>query len=191
MTNLVRSMMILLSVLVFSCSDGEDGAIGPAGQDGINGVDGQDGTNGEDGSEGATGTANVIYSDWMARDFLFQFATTENFQGLEEFDSSEFNENTDFVFVYGRRVTGSDTEIYQLPYVGNVPSQDYYEFGLFNTAEGLILQLRARTLDASLSDFDYFNDFRYMIIPGGVAKSAKDYTSMSYKEIVTMFNIPE
>lgn len=90
-TNLVKGMMIVMvSLLIFSCSDGEDGAIGPAGQDGVNGVDGTNGTDGSNGADGVDGeggppgTANVIYSDWIATDLklMYRLKLMNNFSPL-------------------------------------------------------------------------------------------------------------
>lgn len=184
-TNLVKGIMIvMLSILMFSCSDGEDGTIGPEGPAGIDGQDGTNGTNGE------PGTANVIYSEWIARNFFIAGANDDNFQGLEVLDSNEFNENTDVVLVFGRRGTEGDYDIYPLPYI--LASQDeYYGFGILSATGGFSLQVRVNTLDGGTNLFTFFSDFRYVIIPGGVAKSAKDYKSMSYKEIRALLNIPE
>ncbi|WP_025666208.1 collagen-like protein [Aquimarina megaterium] len=204
-TNLVKGMMIVMvSLLIFSCSDGEDGAIGPAGQDGVNGVDGangtdgNDGADGQDGEDGQPGTANVIYSDWIAEDFETNVAAETNEQLLTTFNLSEFNLNEDVILVYGRHeVNILVSEIKQLPYI--LASQnEYYGFEVASFVGGSSLRIEVTTLDGSTNIFTFFDDFRYVIIPGGVAastssatKSAIDYTKMSYEEIITLFNIPE
>lgn len=217
-TNLVKGMMIvMLSVLMFSCSDGEDGAIGPAGQDGVNGVDGAngtggndgangtDGTDGQNGEDGPSGTANVIYSDWIARDFETNVAAETNQQLLTSFNLAEFNLNEDVILVYGRReVNIIVSEIKLLPYI--LASQsEFYTFEVSSFSGGSSLRIEVSTLDGGTNLFTFFDDFRYVIIPGGVltsssvasdglepgSKSAKDYKNMSYKEITTLFNIPE
>ncbi|WP_108866962.1 collagen-like protein [Aquimarina aquimarini] len=48
--------LAIITLLTFSCSDGEDGAVGPTGPQGVNG---QDGTNGQNGTDGQDGNANV------------------------------------------------------------------------------------------------------------------------------------
>ncbi len=214
-TNLVKGMMIvMLSVLMFSCSDGEDGAIGPAGQDGVNGVDGANGTGGNDGAngtdgtdgtDGPPGTANVIYSDWIARDFETNGAAETNEQLLTSFNLAEFNLNEDVILIYGRReVNIIISEIKQLPYI--LASQnEFYSFRVSSFSGGSALRIEVTTLDGGTNLFTFFDDFRYVIIPGGVStsssaasdglesgsKSAKDYKNMSYEEIKTLFNIPE
>ncbi len=205
MTNFVKYMMIvLLSLFIFSCSDGEDGARGPAGQDGVDGVgvDGQDGATGQDGvdgqngTDGEPGTANVIYSDWIPENFDgSRPESAESTDGIYEsytlvsgLSNQIIEEGT--ILVYGRR---NGSLIRPLPYI-NVDNGEIYNFLLLNG----ILKAEAKTLDNSNKDFEFFSEFRYIIIPGGVAvpssatsKSAKDYTSMSYKEVLSMFNIPE
>ncbi|WP_128755211.1 collagen-like protein [Aquimarina sediminis] len=205
MTNLVRGIMILLlSVLVFSCSDGEDGAIGPAGQDGINGVDGadgqdgQDGADGEDGTDGQPGTANVIYSDWIARDFDTAGAASTNGQLLATLGINDFDLNQDVILVYGRNeVNVIVSEVKLLPYI-LASQEEYYGFEVSSFVGGSTLRIEVATLDGGTNLFTFFDDFRYVIIPGGTAlpgeeaaKSIKDYTSMSYEEIIAAFNIPE
>ncbi|WP_108808268.1 collagen-like protein [Aquimarina spinulae] len=211
-TNLVKGMMIVMvSLLIFSCSDGEDGAIGPAGQDGVNGVDGTNGTDGSNGADGVDGeggppgTANVIYSDWIATDFETNVPAETNEQLLTSFNFGEFNLNEDVILVYGRHeVNILVSEIKQLPYI--LASQnEYYGFEVSSFSGGSSLRIEVTTLDGGTNLFTFFDDFRYVIIPGGISassstasgglesgsKSARDYTKMSYQEIKTLFNIPE
>ncbi len=205
-TNLVRSITFLLVIgLFFSCSDGEDGAIGPAGQDGINGqdgaegVDGTDGQDGQDGADGAPGTANVIYSDWISADFL---SGTESSSGLTSFGfGDDFDREVDVVLVYGfvDFILGT---VYELPYF-NVDDAEFYSVTIGSGVGFLSLRVTAQSTDGADKDFEFFDSFRYVIIPGGVsvsssagsleldAKSAEDYKNMSYQEIIEVFNIPE
>ncbi|WP_024768517.1 hypothetical protein [Aquimarina macrocephali] len=206
-TNLVKGMMIVMvSLLVFSCSDGEDGAIGPAGQDGINGVDGTngtdgndggDGTDGQNGEDGQPGTANVIYSDWIPADFPGGGATDKSMLLLSSLTA--FDKDTDAILVYGRNPANAlFFNVYKLPYF-NIDNEEFYNMVLGEGFGFESLRVEARTTDGLLKAFGFFDDFRYVIIPGGVAtnptssatKSAKDYSSMSYDEIITLFNIPE
>ncbi len=198
MKNIIRSMIIvMLSTLIFSCSDGEDGAIGPTGQDGVDGVDGTNGTDGTDGTDGPPGTANVIYSDWIPADF----------PGGIDFDKSmlllssltAFDQDTDAILVYGRNPANAlFFNVYKLPYF-NIDNEEFYNIVLGEGAGFESLRVQARTTDGLLKAFSFFDDFRYVIIPGGVStnptssatKSSKDYSSMSYEEVRALFNIPE
>lgn len=207
-------MIVMVSLLIFSCSDGEDGAIGPAGQDGVNGADGANGadgndgangTDGENGDDGSPGTANVMYSDWIARDFETNVPAETNEQLLTSFNLAEFNLNEDVILVYGRHeVNILVSEIKQLPYI--LASQnEFYTFEVSSFSGGSSLRIEVSTLDGGTNLFTFFDDFRYVIIPGGVStsssaasgglesgsKSAEDYKNMSYEEIKTLFNIPE
>jgi len=178
----------LLTTLLFVACSSEDG------QDGVNGLNGIDGIDGADGADGETGTANVIFSDWIDRDFLLDGAQASNLMGLEVFNASELNPVTDVVLVYGERDTGSDADgIYMLPYI--LASQnEYYGFGLFNVTGGTGLQIRVNTLDGGTNLFTFFSSYRYVIIPGGISTSGKssiNYTKMTYQEIIDLFNIPE
>ncbi len=185
-TNLVRltTAMVFL-MFIFSCSDGEDGAIGPQGPQGEQGPQGAQGDQGE---QGEAGTANVIYSEWIARNFFIAGANEENFQGLEVLNDTEFNPDTDVVLVFGRRGEEGSVEIYQLPYL-LISQDEWYGFGLLTASGGLSLQVRVRTLDGGTNIFTFFDEFRYVIIPGGVAKSSLNYQNMSYQEIVSLFDI--
>ncbi|WP_103071285.1 collagen-like protein [Aquimarina sediminis] len=93
--------LAVITLLTFSCSDGEDGAVGPAGPQGEQGTDGQDGTNGQDGTDGENGNANVV-------SVLFEDQTISN--GDNVFDIPELTQEIfDNGFVFGYvTVTGND-----------------------------------------------------------------------------------
>lgn len=199
------SKLVVLSFIIFSCS-GEDGDIGPQGPQGpqgeqgatgANGADGADGVDGADGAQGEPGTANVIYSDWIERNFIVGVAAESNIMGLGVFDETELNPDTDVVLVYGRKTTGSSPDnlgIYQLPY--NFSAQnEYYGFGLFEVTGGTGIQVRVNTTDGGSNLFTFFDDFRYIIIPGGQADGSAaalaQYKSMSYEGIIKKLNITE
>lgn len=187
--NLLKSAaVILLTITMISCSgdDGEQGLQGPPGEQG------EQGPTGDQGPQGETGTANVIYSNWISANYLLSGSQESNLMGLGVLNSSELNPDTDVVIVYGRRDASSDTDgIYTLPYL--LSSQDeYYTFGLFDVTGGTGIQVRVNTTDGGTNVFSFFTDYRYVIIPGGqtaAARGTKEYTSMSYKEISTLFNI--
>ncbi|WP_160114778.1 collagen-like protein [Aquimarina sp. AU474] len=191
MKNLVKlSWILVILISLFSCSDGEDGSIGPVGEQGEQGPIGE---------QGDPGTANVIYSDWIPNGFnpgggllqkLFTLASEQQITDLG------VNLDTSTVLVYGRgdilAVIGD--EVLPLPYE-NRATDERYTYAIYNGS------IRAVGLAASNTDndFDRFDDYRYVIIPGGVAvgsntssiKSKIDYTTMSYQQIAILFNIPE
>ena len=186
--------LIFIASLFLACSkeDGKDGATGPAGTQGEQGVAGTDGADGE---QGETGSANVIYSDWIDVDYLLNGALESNLQGLGTFTESELNKDTDVVLVYGQRDTESTADgVYALPYI--LASQDEYYSFMLTDASGITTSIRAtvNTLDGGTNLFNFFQQYRYVIIPGGISDSGKssiDYSKMTYEEIVEHFNIPE
>ncbi|NAS30987.1 hypothetical protein GTQ40_08410 [Flavobacteriaceae bacterium R38] len=185
--------LMIAAGLLFSCSDGEDGAIGPIGPQGEQGPEGPQGPQGEE------GTANVIFSEWIPRNFIVPGAAEENIQGLEVFNDSELNVNTDVVLVFGRRSEGEGSfSVYQLPFLFDA-QDEYYGFGLFDVTGGTGLQVRVNTLDGGTNLFTFFSDFRYVIIPGGTAANSAaqqnfqgeayqlDFEKMSYEEVLERF----
>ncbi|MEH6679511.1 MAG: hypothetical protein V7724_03135 [Sediminicola sp.] len=189
-----KLLMIGTVVLLCSCSaeDGEDGAIGPQGPQGEQGVGGPQG---EQGEQGEPGTANVIYSDWIPVDYIVDVAAESNLMGLGVLNSSELNQETDVLLVYGQRETeaGTTDGIFGLPFI-LATQNEYYGFGLFDASGGTGIQVRVNTLDGGANLFTFFTSYRYVIIPGGMpsaGKSTIDYTKMTYEEILERFNIPE
>ncbi|WP_339917971.1 hypothetical protein [Yeosuana marina] len=198
-TKLINTLFLASLIIFLTSCSGDDGATGPIGPQGEQGAAGPQGPQGE---QGETGTANVIYSDWIDANYLLSGAQESNIMGLDVFLSSEFNLATDLVMVYGNRNNGSDSDgVYSLPYVF-AAQNEYYGFGLFEVTGGTGLQIRVNTLDGGSNLFTFFQQYRYIIVPGGIsassAKSAPDksksslnYTNMSYRELLEHFNIPE
>lgn len=196
----VFSLIFLVS-LFLACSkeDGQDGAIGPAGpqgEQGITGANGADGMDGEQGEQGETGTANVLFSDWIASEFNGISAAELSEQLLVSLGLSDFNTDQDLMMIYGRHsVNALNFDILQLPY--ELTSQnEIYRYRLSEGSGFTALYIENTTTDGGTNLFTYFDDYRYIIIPGGNATSGKssnsiDYTKMSYKEIVTHLNISE
>ncbi|WP_131248781.1 collagen-like protein [Aquimarina atlantica] len=190
MTSIVRGIiMLFLSVIIFSCSDGEDGAIGPAGQNGIDGINGQDG---QDGTDGQPGTANVIYSDWIPTGFE-NFINNSNADfTINAPDMTDAIIESGAILVYGKNIGNlNDEDTYAIPVV--LTNTHFF------TAEAAgQLELRIRSLDGDIIGDPFFEEYRYILIPGGIpvnqsvgTKSAKDYATMSYREAISLFNIPE
>ncbi|WP_299435727.1 hypothetical protein [uncultured Aquimarina sp.] len=193
MKNLIGCVVVLLlSVGIISC-EGEDGAVGPQGEQGEQGEQGDQGLDGDQGDQGDPGTANVIYSDWIARDYDNSGGLAEetNEQLLATLGLGDFDLTQDILLVYGRReISAIVTEINQLPYI-HVSENDFYGFEVASFNGGFTLRIKVATLDGTTSAFAFFQGFKYVIIPGGVAagKSVNDYKNMSYEEIATLFNI--
>ncbi|MBU2926699.1 hypothetical protein [Winogradskyella psychrotolerans] len=189
-TNLLRPIlrMLFISLLFFSCSP-EDG------NDGIDGIDGIDGADGADGADGETGTANVIYSDWIASGF--PDTINSNFDQWEMYAPELTQEihDTGVILVYAR----VSNLIYSIPTSFFGTTQEQWSFRLFDFNDTLIA-IRVQSIDDSNIGTPFLNgDFRYVIIPGGTSASSRpangssqvDYSSMSYEEIKSLFNIPD
>lgn len=184
--------------LATSCSpeDGEDGAIGPQGEQGIQGEQGEQGEQGPQGEQGEPGTANVIYSDWIASEFGSFAAAEQSEQLLVSLGLGEFNISNDLLLVYGRReISAVSNNVYQLPF-DLISQNEKYRYRLSEGTGFIALHVEALNTAGGTNLFTYFDDFRYVIIPGGASTSGKsasamDFTKMSYEEIVEYFNISE
>lgn len=184
--------MALLATMVIACSpdDGEDGAIGPQG---VQGEQGQTGPQGEQGETGETGTANVIYSDWIPSGFESPIADTHAsfpIQNVEEL-TDEIKANG-YISVYGRYTTAY-TIIEPLPKSIFGLRMQHYDFQINDLNQNINIWITS--IDGSDIEIPIYDDYRYIIIPGGTpstsGKSKVDYSKMSYEELVSLFHIPE
>lgn len=194
--------VLFIASMLFACSpdDGRDGATGSKGEQG------EPGEAGADGAQGDTGTANVIYSDWIVRDFDIAVASETNQQLIATLGLNDIDFDEDVLLVYGRNeVNVLVSEVYQLPYI-LASQQEYYGFNISSFNGGYSLRIQVSTLDGGSNLFTFFDDFRYVIIPGGNPVSSNrngnsestgskssglDYTTMTYQEIIDHFNIPD
>ncbi len=189
--------ILFITGLILSCSseDGEDGAIGPQGQQGEQGpagAAGEDGAQGDQGDQGDPGTANVIYSDWFDTELGGDIAASnESFTiAAPEIDADMLDFGT--VLVYGRRDVPAI--VYQLPIVFGAARQQSYFFSA--TAQEIRISVHATDLGGDVGNGAFIEQYRYVLIPGGASTSgksttSKDYSKMTYEEIVALFNIPE
>jgi hypothetical protein len=186
--------MVLSMALAISCSpdDGADGAVGPQGPQGEQGVAGPQG---EQGEKGEPGTANVIYSDWVNTEFGNNIiATSESFSiAAPEIDPDMLNFGT--ILVYARRIDAEIGNIvYQLPIVFGAARQQSYYFRA--QSEEIIISVVGNEQGESVGDGAFLQQYRYVLIPGGVSTSGKsgqelDFSKMTYEEVINHFNIPE
>jgi len=166
--------IFLLAISTISCS----------------GDDGTDGVNGADGAPGAAGTANVIYSAWLTApaaaaetiDGTSGMSTTIN---APELSADILSKGTILVYVS----FGSGT--YTVPYTSTAG-------GFVNTITAIsnlqkIKLFRFRHDGGGTVNLPTTLNWRYILIPGGVAATAKtakqDYSKMSYEEVCAHFNI--
>lgn len=202
---IIFNLLIVISLISLSCS--EDGPAGPAGPSGPAGVAGPTGATG---ATGATGTANVIYGEW------FTPATYEatTIFGMKHFAHTltvpEFTQevlDSGAVLVYAK-LQGYNPLIWPHDQVGQLALTITYLSGssVYDTwsafaAEGSLKIdfVNSNNIYTSISNA---HQFRYIVIPGGVAASAGgrvaqfDETlarlrAMSYEEAMAVLGIPE
>ncbi len=173
-------------ILLFSCSkeDGQDGAIGPAGPQG------EQGPAGPQGSQGETGSPNVIYSSWINSEFNDNLIATGSSFTVDVPDLSEDILNNGVILGFGKQDTGLAVFIYQLPHI----TGDNHYF--LRVTEENTIEFSVSSIDGTSVGNTFFDQYRYVLIPGGNTASGKsanaiDYSKMTYEEVIDYFNIPE
>jgi hypothetical protein len=210
-------LLISLTILIISCT--KEGPEGPTGGIGAQGIPGTPGNPGAGGAAGATGpqgplgTANVIYSGWLASPTTFGVAgwfdttlTTIGLVSRANFTAPSMSQailDQGLTMVYHTFTStppptgGANAQ--PLPYSTSVGAQ-IIEIN-YRPAVGRVIvfikNLSATTSYGLLSG----HYFRYIIVPGGVAGGrmingpAAGYTvqqlqGMSYEQVLKKFNIP-
>ncbi|MEC7264977.1 MAG: hypothetical protein VXW38_14655, partial [Bacteroidota bacterium] len=172
----------LLGFIFVACSpdDGEDGATGPQGIQGEQGPAGNQGAQGEQGEQGETGTANVIYSDWIPSGFDSPITDTNAsfvIQNVEEL-TDEVKANG-YIAVYGK-YTSIYTIIEPLPKSIFGLRMQHYDFQINDLNQNINIWITS--IDGSDIEIPIYDDYRYIIIPGGTpstsGKGAVDYSKM-------------
>lgn len=169
--------ILFIAISTISCSSDD-------GTDGVNGADGQIGP------AGPAGTANVIYSAWINAPAAVA-ETIDGTSGMStsinapELSTDILNKGT--VLVYVSFGTGT----FAVPYTSTAG-------GFVNTITAIsslqkIKFFRFRHDGAGAVNIPVSLSWRYILIPGGVAATAKksnlDYSKMSYEEVCARFNI--
>jgi len=146
-----RLSVLALSVsLLFTACKGKDGAAG---------------TNGTNGTNGATGTANVMYSPWL--DVTFTLNTTDSFYyatiTAPKLVDSILQKGT--VMTYINANTAASPTVFPLPYT------DLTSFLFIDVAytQGKINLSSDGNISTTTSGGSKVQQYRYVIIPGGVA----------------------
>jgi hypothetical protein len=169
---------------------GSNGATGATGAAGATGATGAVGPQGPAGATGPAGTANVIYSAWSLPTFTASstfFVAQPAAPGI-----TQAIMDRGVVLAYMSNGTGTATSgfnVWTLPYTRPGDATLIYH----QYVVGTIVYIAS----ANLTGFQ----FRYVIIPGGVAGGrttgvgGTNYTveqlkAMSYQEVVSLFHIP-
>lgn len=191
-------VVIFILVIAFITSTGCEGPAGPQGEIGPQGPQGSSGVQGVAGEDGEDGTANVIYSEWINFELdnwsgsLTFFGQTRREYPIEELaiDSEIIEKGT--VMVYAR-FGGTNARIQPLPIIGPITSTSRDQVLNFHIRlENIFIEffnLVDRDLDPGR--FGSSNQYRYIIIPGGVpAKAIGDYPDMNdYYAVMEYFGI--
>lgn len=184
----IFSVLVIVG-LVLSCSkDGNDGAVGPQGPQGEQGPQGPQGA---EGSDGEIGTANVIYSEWIASELDDNIIATGSGFSVEVSELTQEVMDTGVILGYGKNDFVVGSNIYQLPFLSG--TNQY----LVRPAEPGMIRFEVSSIEGLSVGTSFFEEYRYVIIPGGnPASSGKsstviNYNKMSYEEIIEHFNIPE
>jgi Collagen triple helix repeat (20 copies) len=212
----------ILAILFITVSCTKEGPEGPVGAQGPQGPPGTPGANGAAGSTGATGqqgppgTANVIYSGWIASPTTFGVAgwfdtsiTTLGTVSRANFSAPSMTQailDQGLTMVYHTFVSGGGSptggaNAQSLPYNVGIGGGNFVEVN-YRPAVGRVFVYLHNVLPGT-GGFGFLagHYFRYIIIPGGVSGgrmmngSASGYTieqlkAMSYDEVIKKFNIP-
>lgn len=177
---------------------GVDGTAANQGDPGAQGQQGEEGPKGEQGPKGDTGTANVIYSDWIPTEFPNNITTSGAGFDIDAPNLTMDIMNKGTVMVFGRNLTIFGFDYFALPFI---TSGDQHNFRI---EKEKVLRITAATLSGAVSSQvgnPFFEDYRYVIIPGGkpattgpvigTDKKALNYSKMSYEELTQYFDIPQ
>lgn len=204
MKSRIACLLIVISFITLSCS--EEGPAGPAGPAGPTGATGPQGPAGE---TGATGTANVIYGAWFTPE---EYEVTTVYSMKKFTYTAEVPELTQevldngVVLVYAKLI-GYVASIWPAGQVGQLPITLTYTSGstVYDTwsAFSTVGNLKIEFVNSGniYSTINTSHQFRYIVIPGGVAASGgrlanNDETisrlrTMTYKEAMAFLGIPE
>ncbi|WP_428656182.1 collagen-like triple helix repeat-containing protein [Runella sp.] len=174
------------------------GEVGPKGDKGDTGDQGPQGVAGP---QGATGTANVIYSSWFT---TTSWQTRTSLGNIRQFyyDKSAAGITASIltngvVLVYGKlngyvSTLDLNEKVIQLPYTVLYNStSDEADFWSFRATAGN-LRIVFENNKNSYTSISTAYQFRYIIIPGGVAggrKAAIDYSN--YEAVKRAYNLPD
>ena len=158
---------------------------------------------GSTGPTGPAGTANVIYSDWftppsytLTTDVLQMNVLTHD-QPVAEITQELLD--TGAVLVFGK-LNGYAAAIWPNDNVGQLPISVQYALGQLDvwTAKSSVGNLQIHFVNNTnlYSSINTAYEFRYVIIPGGVALGDSvprgvDLHSLSYEEVLEILGIPK
>jgi hypothetical protein len=216
---LLSLSFIVITFLSISCTkegpEGPVGAQGPQGPAGSNGTAGTNGTNGTNGQQGPPGTANVIYSGWIASPTTFGvagwFDSTISTIGVVSRANLAAPSMTQAIldqgltmvyhtFAAAPAVPTGGANAQALPYNVGIGGGNFVEVN-YRPAVGRIIVFLHNVLPGT-GGFGFLagHYFRYIIIPGGVAGgrmmsgpaagySVDQLKAMSYDQVIRTFKV--
>jgi hypothetical protein len=169
-------------LLVASCKKGD---IGPQG------------SQGPQGPQGPIGTANVMYSAWFTpttyiKDTIFSSWGFSHTQPVPAITQSILDNGTVLTFA---KLLGYNQLVWPTNQVGQLPVIiTYMQGGVQNDtwqARSFVGNLKIRFVNENniYTSIATQHQFRYIIIPGGIASGR--LRQLSYEEICRQYNIPE
>lgn len=152
------------------------------------------------GDTGPAGTANVLYSDWMATN-AWSASTTSTGSGKQTyyFDITEPKVTADIinsgtVMVYAKFVADPDGagSVKALPSIyyniGSAGTQYRFQYALTTGMIRIICDVIPSGIPSTT------NQIRYVIIPGGASterRARPDLRNMAYEEVCERYSIPQ
>jgi hypothetical protein len=164
--------LMTFAIAVTSC--GKDGDAGPAG---AAGAQGPKGDKGDKGDQGEAGSANVIYSEWLNQTFNRDTVAGVYFTNIAADALTTDVLGSAFVHVYVNLGTADDPAVVSIPYTqaNGVYIREFLLTG--------IIQLVSNA-NASSDPTDNSLQYRYVIVPGGVAaRTANPIDWNDYKQV--------
>lgn len=184
-TSIFKCLIVILSsislIFLMNC-EGSEGPTGPAG------AQGPQGDVGPQGPQGPEGTANVIYSEWITLSDLEAPSDTtflSRTYNKWEIPAPEITQeiiDQGVILVYFS-LTGA---ILPLPTTFGGANPIYITFAPFQPG---ILSILAQNLDNTVSGLNSSIQFRYIIIPGGMAAKQALPDFSNYQETMEFYGI--
>ncbi|HEX2630885.1 MAG TPA: hypothetical protein VHM26_17840 [Chitinophagaceae bacterium] len=191
--SLLSLLLIAIAFIAIDCT--REGPEGPVGPQGPQGPGGTPGTPGAPGAPGAPGTANVIYSSWVTAstwaDTTIGGTTSAIYRRTAAGVTQAVIDNG-VVLVYAKLASANNSTV-QLPYtVISATSNQFYNLLYPGAVHVVNSNLNGSNLTGA--SVNTTHQFRYVIIPGGVAggrmASTHNLQSMSYDQVCALYNIP-
>jgi hypothetical protein len=192
--SLLSLLLIAVAFLAIDCTrEGPEGPIGPQGPQGPSGTPG---TPGAPGAPGAPGTANVIYSSWVTAsvwaDTSISGGITSAIYRRPAAGITQAVLDNGVVLVYAKLNAANNSTV-MLPYTV-VNASTFQLYPLLYPGNLHIVASNLNNTNLTGASMAATNQFRYVIIPGGVAggrmTNAHDLQAMTYEQVCALYNIP-